>query len=46
MRKRPTGVHRLYEDAQEGNVAVAAIKVNDSVTKIEVRNPLLPAVVG
>ena len=42
-----TGVHRLYKMMEQGKLLVPAINVNDSVTKIEVRQPLrLPRVAG
>ena len=42
-----TGVHRLYKMMEQGKLLVPAINVNDSVTKIEVRQSLrLPRVAG
>ena len=42
-----TGVHRLYKMMEQGKLLVPAINVNDSVTKIEVRQPVwLPGIAG
>ncbi len=42
-----TGVHRLYQMAEGGELLFPAINVNDSVTKSQVRQPLrLPRVAG
>ena len=42
-----TGVHRLYNMEKEGKLLFPAINVNDSVTKIEIRQSLwLPRIAG
>ena len=42
-----TGVHRLYQMAEAGELLFPAINVNDSVTKSQVRQPLrLPPLAG